>query len=69
MFMEALLTRTGATNRVGYAYAVDANLVDCLVDGEEVDEVRAEGVFSREADLNTPRFDEVNHFDGCVLDV
>ena len=41
-----------AADGVRDADAVDANLVDGLVDGEEVDEVGAERVLGRETDLN-----------------
>ena len=44
-----------ATDSVRNTDAIDANLVDSLVDGQEVDQVRAEGVFRREADLNACR--------------
>lgn len=39
------LTRVRAADGISNADAVDTNLVDGLVDGEEVDEVGTEGVF------------------------
>jgi hypothetical protein len=33
------LTRAGAANGVGNAHTVDANLVYCPVEGEEIDQV------------------------------
>jgi len=57
------LTRVCATDGVGDAHAVDADLVHGLIDGKEVHEIGAEGVFRREADFDTLRFDKVDHLD------
>lgn len=54
------LTGVGATNSVGNTDAVDADLVDGPVDGQQVDKLGAERVFRREADLNTLGLDELN---------
>lgn len=42
------LTRGRATDRVGDANAVDANLVDGLVERQKVDEVRSERILARD---------------------
>ena len=63
------LTGVRATDGVGDPDAVDANLVDGLVYREEVDEVGAERVFRREADLDALGLDKVDDFDRGLGDV
>ena len=46
------LARVCTTNSVGNADAVNPNFIYRLVDGKEIDEVGAEGILRREADLN-----------------
>lgn len=58
-----------AADGVSDTDTVDADLVDSGVNGEEIDEVGAEGVFAGEADLDTLGLDEFDDFDGGVLDV
>lgn len=58
-----------ATDGVGNTDTVDTNLVDSRVDGEEVNEVRTERVLRGETDLNALGLDELDDFDGGVLDV
>ena len=63
------LTRVGATDGISDTNAVNADLVDGLVDREQVDEVGAEGVLGGEADFDTLGLDELNDLDGCLGDV
>lgn len=63
------LAGVGAANGVGDTNAVNADLVDSLVDGEEVDKVGAEGVFGGEADFDTLGLDELDNLDGGLGDV
>lgn len=63
------LAGRGATDGVGNTDTVDTDLVDRRVDGEEVNEVRTERVLRRETDLNALGLDELDDFDGGVLDV
>lgn len=63
------LARVGAPDRVGDTDAVDADLVDGAVDRQEVDEVRAERVLGREADLDALALDELDDLDGRLDDV
>jgi hypothetical protein len=46
------LARVCTTDSVGDADAVDPDFIYRLVDGKEVHEVGAEGIFGREADLD-----------------
>ncbi len=46
------LSRVCASNGVSDADTIDANLIDGLIYRKEVNKVRAEGVFRREADFN-----------------
>ncbi len=46
------LAGVGATNSIGDTNTVDTDAVDRLVDGKKIDEVGAEGVLGREADLD-----------------
>ena len=63
------LARGGTADCIGDADSVDADFVDGLVEGEEVDEVGAERVFGGEADFNVLGLDVLDDFDGGVLDV
>jgi len=63
------LARVCATNGVGDADPVDADLVHGLVDGKEVHEIGAEGILCREADLDALRLDKVDHLDSGLGDV
>lgn len=63
------LARIGAADGVSDADAVDADLVDGLVDGEQVDEVAAERVFRREPDLDALALDKVDDLDRGLGDV
>jgi hypothetical protein len=63
------LARVRATDGVGDANAVDANLIDGLVDGEEVDEIGAEGILGREADLDALGLDKIDDLDRALGDV
>ena len=57
------LARVCATDSVSDAHAVDADLIHGLIDGKKVHEIGAEGVFCREADFDTFRFDKIDHLD------
>lgn len=63
------LTWVGATDCIGHTDAVDANLVDRLVDGKQVDEVGTEAVFRREADFDALGLDEVDDLNGSLGNV
>lgn len=62
------LAGAGAADSVGDTNAVDANLVDGAVDGEEVDQVGAERVLGGEADLLALALDKLNDLQSSVLD-
>ena len=63
------LAGRGTANGIGNTDTVDTNLVDGGVDGQEVDEIRAERVFARESDLDALGLDVFDDFNGGVLDV
>ena len=63
------LARPRAAHGVGDADPVHADLVDGRVDGQQVDQVRAERVLAREAHLDAARLDELDDLNGRVLDV
>lgn len=63
------LAGRGTADGIGDTNTVDTNLVDGGVDGQEIDEVRAERVFARESDLDALGLDVFDDFDGGVLDV
>ena len=63
------LARVGDAHGVGDADAVDADAVDRVVDGEQVDQVAAEGVLGREADLELLALDEVDDLDRRLDDL
>ena len=63
------LARRSATNGISDTDTVDTDLVDGAVDGEQVNEVRAERVLGRETDLLALALDELNDFESGVLDV
>lgn len=63
------LTRVGASDSVGDSNTVDTDLVDGAVDGEEVDEVGAEGILGREANLDSLGLDKLDDLDGRLDDV
>ncbi len=63
------LARVCATDGVGDADPVDADLVHGLVDGKEVHEIGAEGVLRREADFDALRLDKVDHLDRGLGDI
>ena len=48
---------------IGYSDPVDANLVHCPVNGQQVDELGSERIFRRESDLDSLGFDKVYHLD------
>lgn len=60
------LARIRATDGVGDADAVDADLVHRLVDGKEVDEIGAERIFRRESDLDALGLDKVDDLDRAL---
>jgi hypothetical protein len=49
--------------------SVYTDLVNCGVNGEEIDEVRSEGVFGGESDFDVVRLDIVDNFDCGVCDI
>ena len=63
------LAGSRTANCVSDTDTVDANLVYSTVYGKEVDQVAAEGILGREADLKTLGLDEFDNFDCGVLDV
>ena len=63
------LSRGSTSDGIGNTDTVDTDLVDGGVDGEEVDQVRAERVLAGEADLNVVRLYEVDNLNGSVGDV
>ena len=63
------LTGIRTAHGVGNTNAVDADLIDSLVDREEIYEVGAEGVLGREADFDALRLDKVDDLDGSFGDV
>ena len=63
------LTRVRASDGISDTNAVNADLVDGLVDREQVDEVGAEGVLGGEADFDALGLDELNDLDGGFGDV
>lgn len=54
------LSGRGASNRIGNTNTGHSHLVDGAVDGEEIDEVGSERVFTGEANLETLGLDEFN---------
>jgi len=62
------LSRIRTPDGIGNADTVDTDLVDGAVDGEEVDELGAEGVFGGEPDLYVFGFDELDDFNGAMGD-
>lgn len=50
---------------VRHTHSVHADLVDCPVDGEEVDELGSERVFGGEPDFNALGLDEFDYFDSA----
>lgn len=60
------LSRVRTSDRVCDTDPVHPDLIDGTVDGEEVDEFGTEGVFGREADLDTLGLDELDDFDSAV---
>lgn len=63
------LAGSSATNGVGNTNAVDANLVDGAVDGEEIDEIGTERVLRRETDLEALGLDEVDNLNSSLKSV
>ena len=63
------LSGVRTTDRIGDSDTIHANLVDGLVDGEEVDEIGAEGILGGEADFDTLGLDEVDDLDGRLGDI
>jgi hypothetical protein len=63
------LARVCTTNSVGNADAVNPNFIYRLVDGKEIDEVGAEGILRREADLNAFWLDKVDDLDRGLGDI
>ena len=59
----------GAADGISNADTVDTDLVDGGVDGEKVDQVGTERVLAGETDLNALGLDELDNFNGGVLDV
>ena len=52
-----------AADGVGDSDSVDTNLVNCFVDGEQVDQIRSERVFGREANFDAFGLDKFDHFE------
>lgn len=63
------LAGRGTANGVGNTNTVNADLVDGGVDGQKVDQVGTEGVLTGETDLNALGLDELDNFNGGVLDI
>jgi hypothetical protein len=63
------LTGGSTANGVGNTDTVHTNLVHSGVDGQKVNQVGTERVLAGETDLNALRLDELNNFNGGVLDV
>ena len=63
------LSGRGTADCVSNAYSVDSDPVNGLVEGEEVNDVGAERVFGGETDLDALGLDELDDFDGGILDV
>jgi hypothetical protein len=63
------LARRSTTNGIGDTNTVDTNLVDSAVDGQQIDQVRAERVLRRETNLLALALDELDDFKSSVLDV
>jgi hypothetical protein len=63
------LTRRSAADSVGDTNTVNADLVDSGINGQQVNEVRTEGVLAGEPDLNALGLDEFDDFNGGVLDI
>lgn len=60
------LTRVCAANGISDTDTVDTDLVYCLVDGKQVDQVGSERIFRRESDFNVLGLDEFDDFDGSL---
>ena len=56
------LARVGDADGVSNTDAVDADLVHCAVDSEQIDQVAAEAVFAAEAHFQPLALDELNDF-------
>lgn len=63
------LSRRSATNGISNTHAVDTDLVHRAVQRQEVDQIRPERVFRREADLQTLGLDELDDLEGGLDDV
>lgn len=58
-----------ASNGICNTNTVYANLVDCRVNGEKVDQARSEGVLAGESDFNVVRLDVVDDLNCGVGDI
>lgn len=63
------LAGRSTANGISDTDTVDANLVDSRVERKEVNKVRSEGIFRREADFDALGLDKVDDFDGSVADI
>lgn len=63
------LARASAADGIGDTNTVDTNLIDGRVDGEEIDEVAAEGILGGESDFQALGLDKLDNFNGRILDV
>lgn len=61
------LTRVGTPNGVGNTDTVHTDLVDCAVDGEEVDQFGTERVFRGETDFDALGLDELDDLDSAEV--
>ena len=63
------LSWAGASNSIRDTDAVDADLVNCAIDRQQVDQVGSERIFRRESNLLALALDELNNLNGSVLDI
>lgn len=63
------LSGVGAADRVSDADSVNANLINGLINGKEVHEVRSERILRGESDFNALGLDELDNLDGSLGDV
>lgn len=54
--------------RITY-HTVDSNLVDRLVDAQEINQIRSEGILTGEPNFNSLGLDKLNDLDGSLVDV
>lgn len=63
------LSWVGTSDSIGNTNSVNTDLVDCLVDAQQIDEVATEGIFRRKSDFDVLGLDVVDNFNGSLGDI